>query len=200
MVRRMRLVERFHTPEEHQQFLQGLLQAKRLRKEIAKLQMYRRIGIRTMAEAEKFELDKERRQLHKAAAVTQEEPSLWKQYTTTHKNRERKSLTRGEESAAPAVEESKDEPKVEDPFVTMPGYVLLSSKEAELCRTVGLTPSQYMDCKSALLEASVGSSEGTAPTALAMLDIERRGNVIDFVVQAGWISARVGKDAREAKE
>lgn len=73
LIHRMRLFERFHTPEEHRKFIEDLLKAKRLRKEIAKLQMYRRIGIRTLAEAEKFELDKQSRQFHKMALAQREQ-------------------------------------------------------------------------------------------------------------------------------
>jgi hypothetical protein len=69
LVRRMRLVERFHTPEEHKQFIADVLKAKALRKEIAKLQMYRRIGITSEVEAERYELDKKRRVFHKAAVL-----------------------------------------------------------------------------------------------------------------------------------
>ena len=69
LVRRMRLVERFHTPEEHKQFLAHVLKAKALRKEIAKLQMFRRMGISSEVEAERYELDKKRRVFHKAAAL-----------------------------------------------------------------------------------------------------------------------------------
>jgi len=65
LVHRMRLFERFHTPDEHKKFIVDILKAKQLRKEIAKLQMYRRIGIRSLAEAEMYELDKDRRQFHK---------------------------------------------------------------------------------------------------------------------------------------
>lgn len=69
---RMRLFERFHTPQEHKLFIDDIIKAKRLRKEIAKLQMYRRIGIRSLAEAEKYELDKARRQFHKGAQLQKE--------------------------------------------------------------------------------------------------------------------------------
>lgn len=69
LVRRMRLFERFHSPEEHKQFLDDILKAKRLRKEIAKLQMYRRIGITSLVEAEKYELDKSRHNFHKMAVL-----------------------------------------------------------------------------------------------------------------------------------
>jgi hypothetical protein len=116
LVHRMRLFERFHTPEEHKLFIADLLKAKRLRKEIAKLQCYRRIGIRTLAEAEQYELDKARRSFHRTAHYQKEteaiklsgasntsEPnadgthvssSLWKQYRTNDR-RKRKSITRG---------------------------------------------------------------------------------------------------------
>ena len=53
LVQRMRLFERFHTQKEHEQFLADILRAKRLRKEIAKLQMFRRMGIKDMLEAER---------------------------------------------------------------------------------------------------------------------------------------------------
>jgi hypothetical protein len=72
LVRRMRLFERLHSPQEHKQFLADILKAKQLRKEIAKLQMYRRIGIQSLAEAEKYELDKNRRQSHKLAQLQKE--------------------------------------------------------------------------------------------------------------------------------
>ncbi|KAI2509210.1 Zinc-binding domain [Fragilaria crotonensis] len=72
LVRRMRLFERLHTPEEHRLFIDDLLKAKRLRKEIAQLQMYRRMGIETLAEAEKYENDKTRREIHKMAYLQKE--------------------------------------------------------------------------------------------------------------------------------
>lgn len=129
LVRRMRLFERLHTPEEHQQFISDILKAKRLRKEIAKLQMYRRMGITSLAEAEKFELDKSRREFHKLAymqkeaeaaakmeaanaaaaagdgtfAGVTESSSYWKQYRTT---RVRRSTNRTQDGESPEATES----------------------------------------------------------------------------------------------
>jgi hypothetical protein len=82
LVLRMRLFERFHTPEEHKIFIADILKAKRLRKEIAKLQMYRRIGIRTQLEAERYEIDKARRLFHKNA-VTQHNDEMAKTESST---------------------------------------------------------------------------------------------------------------------
>jgi Myb-like DNA-binding domain/Zinc finger, ZZ type len=138
LVHRMRLFERFHTPAEHKIFIDDLLKAKRLRKEIARLQMYRRMGIRTLVEAERFELDKARRLFHRDACLQKEaeakkaegsggiavletraggaivddsESSLyWKQYRTTDR-KVRRSVNRG----SSIMEEEKVEPSSELP-------------------------------------------------------------------------------------
>lgn len=126
LIRRMRIFERLHSPEEHKTLMEGILKAKRLRKEIAKLQMYRRMGITTLAEAEKYELDKNRREFHKmsqlqkeaekvkaAEAAAQKESgdgedvgfeddvssSLWKQYRTSDR-KYRRSVNRN----SPAIQ------------------------------------------------------------------------------------------------
>eukprot|EP00956_Cyclotella_meneghiniana_P031276 scaffold81739_cov67-Cyclotella_meneghiniana.AAC.4 len=72
LIHRMRLFERFHTFEEHQTFVDNILKAKRLRKEIAKLQTYRRLGITSLADAEKYEFDNSRREYHKMAWMKKE--------------------------------------------------------------------------------------------------------------------------------
>jgi hypothetical protein len=72
LIHRMRLFERFHSSEEHKTFVDNILKAKRLRKEIAKLQTYRRLGITSLADAEKYELDKSRREYHKMAWLKKE--------------------------------------------------------------------------------------------------------------------------------
>lgn len=73
---RMRLFARFQTPEEHDALIQELLVAKRLRKEIARLQMYRRMGFTSIVEAEKFELDRNRREVHRVACEQLEKEEL----------------------------------------------------------------------------------------------------------------------------
>jgi Myb-like DNA-binding domain/Zinc finger, ZZ type len=308
---RMRLLERFHTPEEHQIFIQDLLKAKRLRKEIAKLQMYHRMGIRTLLEAERYELDKARRLFHKnameeKAAMKLATPSTsgvvpsvaapsadtaktvlsskdmaeassslyWKQYRTTDR-KVRRSVNRGSlaahddlmddhtavslivptaavvESTRMDIQEStpvnadaldvekaavgqrtlttadtqdgsafpkegaKDATKstlVHEDLSYLPGYDLLSSRELDLVRSICTTPEQYLQIKKALIseslmlgllddeESSVAMTTNpsrkacpTAPHTLVLMDVERRGKIVDFVVQAGWVPTEFGK-------
>ena len=69
---RMRLFARFQSPEEHEELVQDILKAKRLRKEIARLQMHRRMGFTSMADAERFELDRNRREVHRLVCEQKE--------------------------------------------------------------------------------------------------------------------------------
>lgn len=73
LVQRLRLFARFHKQEEHEAFVKKVLEAKRLRKEIARLQTYQRLGITSLADAERYEVDKRRREVHKNAWMKKEE-------------------------------------------------------------------------------------------------------------------------------
>jgi hypothetical protein len=76
LVNRMRLFARFHSKEEHERFLADLLRAKQIRQEIERLQTYRKMGFRTLLEAEKYELEKCRRFQCNREAPKLKEPAL----------------------------------------------------------------------------------------------------------------------------
>jgi transcriptional adapter 2-alpha len=61
LVQSMRVFARFHTAEQHEQFVEGLLTSLRLRKRIQQLQHYRKNGIRTLAEADVYAAEKKKR-------------------------------------------------------------------------------------------------------------------------------------------
>ena len=216
LVQRMRLFARYQTKEEHMAFVNKIIEAKRLRKEIAKLQMHRRLGITSLVEAEKYELDKSRREEHIGAWIKKEEEKkkaaedairaaredatslgiappppvqpvseaganqslqVWKQFKTTKK-----------ESSTNA-----------NKFVIKdkPGYDLLSSKEVSLCKRLHLLPQDYLDVKKALISESLAQGiykpsvgSGQKKSMIFKVDVTQRDNVIDFVLEAGWISSR----------
>jgi hypothetical protein len=191
LVRRMRLFQRLQTPEEHEQFIADILKAKRLRKEIAKLQMYRRMGITSLAEAEKFELDKSRREFHKyaqlqkeaeaqksaaaaAAAATggvlgdgltfeeeTESSSYWKQYRTT---RVRRSFNRASSDATEQQNES-DEAKVSVLIGTGASTIKAASAQAKAAATQAIGEALESQDDSPQLDKpaeAVSSNEGTS--------------------------------------
>lgn len=221
LVQRMRLFARYHTKEEHEAFVNKIIEAKRLRKEIAKMQMYRRIGITSLAEAEKYEVDKLRREEHIDAwkkkeeekkkagedairatredavglglvsptapippneakvAVSNQSLQVWKQFKTTDKKKD-----------------SNEDASKADNFVIKdePGYDLLSKKEVGLCKRLRLLPKDYLNVKKALISESLTqglwkpTSGGGQKKSIFKIDITQRDSILDFVVEAGWIS------------
>eukprot|EP00536_Pseudo-nitzschia_multiseries_P001190 jgi/Psemu1/250307/estExt_Genewise1Plus.C_140246 len=185
LVHRMRLFERFHTPDEHKQFISDILKAKRLRKEIAKLQMYRRIGIRTLAEAEMYELDKDRRQFHKKLEIDA-------------KNKAAAAIANAKSGAKGGGTASK---KKKFDLSKAPCRDLLSRKERALCERLQIYPVQYLEIKKALIHESLVNglldkeSSNSSKRTIVKIDVERRGNIIEFLVRAGWINRKLGDAA-----
>ena len=73
---------------------------------------------------------------------------------------------------------------------------LLSAKEAELCQRLELLPTQYIDAKKALIKESfthgiLDRGDGDLNRrSIVKIDVEKRDNVIDFILQSGWISSK----------
>ena len=58
----MRVFARFHSAEEHEQFVQGLVNEARLRRRIERLQQWRMNGVKSLKDGERYEDDKKRRE------------------------------------------------------------------------------------------------------------------------------------------
>ena len=58
----MRVFARFHSAEEHEQFVQGLVNEARLRRRIERLQQWRMNGVKTLKDGERYEDEKKRRE------------------------------------------------------------------------------------------------------------------------------------------
>eukprot|EP00808_Paulinella_micropora_P024718 g29535.t1 len=65
----MRVFARFHSKEEHEALVQGLIEEQRLRKRIEQLQNMRANGVRTLAEGEKFDAAKAQRDSQKKKPI-----------------------------------------------------------------------------------------------------------------------------------
>ena len=251
LVNRMRLFARFHSPEEHEQLIQNLLKAKRLRKEIARLQMYRRMGFTSMVDAERFELDRNRREVHRVACEQREKEeknaidtsmglgasevgvqsamssmevnaSYLKQYKQNDRNKRHSiakwptdGATAGsgpEEKANPVVDGDKEAveapsekasavliaalaEKAKEAFDVRkyPGFELLSKKELELCQKLELLPTLYNEAKTALIQESLDQGildeASSNRRSIFKIDVQKRGDVIDFILQSGWVPA-----------
>ena len=109
-------------------------------------------------------------------------------------------------SKAPQKDESStnEAPKDEAEFdiSASKGYDLLSKREIQLCLRLKIYPVQYLEIKKALIFESMkrglldNEAAGSTRRTIVKVDVEKRGNIIDFMVRAGWISTSLGKAAR----
>jgi transcriptional adapter 2-alpha len=237
---RMRLFARFQSPEKHDELVQDILKAKRLRKEIARLQMYRRMGFTSMVDAERFELDRNRREAHRLACEQREKEekiaadtvnelgtnsalstsevkaTYLKQYKLNDRNK-RNSLdndtlfdvetsTEGVCSRTDGTDMQVDTSnaihtsanispvkgaKPQFDVRKCPGYEILTKKELELCQKLELQPKLYTEAKTVLIHESLKQGfldqDSTHRRSLFKVDVEKRGDVINFILKSGWL-------------
>lgn len=109
----------------------------------------------------------------------------------------------GKNAAGAVVEpdEPKNEPEAEvnpsEGLQKLPSADLLSDRELHLCRLSNLKPAEYLEIKRMIVQQSTaaGLVEQRRKTLL-LIDVERRGDVIDFLVKAGWVSPKVEAEVR----
>jgi len=86
----------------------------------------------------------------------------------------------------------------EDSLSKMPGYNLLTAKEADLCRKLSLSPLEYQEIKTAIIQESLAQglldkeTPSSSRRSIVQIDVQRRGDVIDFMIRAGWVSPKAG--------
>lgn len=110
----MRPLARFQTPQEHEEFIKGLIQEMHIRDRIRELQYYRENGIRTFAEAEHFDKEVPRKENLRKSVV----------YNNIKLNSPRIDIEKSKYDEV--VNEKLD-------ITKSPDIELLSQKEIELC-------------------------------------------------------------------
>ncbi|GAA6042350.1 hypothetical protein JCM8097_003865 [Rhodosporidiobolus ruineniae] len=141
LITRAKPFSRIQTAVDHEEFVDGLLYELSLRKRIADLQSYRRAGITTLSEAERYETARQQRQSSKAAyrdtlalsfgssAPPSRRPTPQSQITQSLRNRPPPPLT----------------------LATAASLQLLSQPERQLCATLRILPRPYLFLKEVLL-------------------------------------------------
>lgn len=75
IIAQLRPFARFHSAQEHEKLVDGMISAMRLRKQIMLLQEYRKNGVRTLAEIEFYDSEKKKRDLEQAIQKQRESAS-----------------------------------------------------------------------------------------------------------------------------
>lgn len=174
--------------EEHGEFLQNLLEERTIRRRIDELKKYRRMGYRTLMEAE----GNARRRDSGLEISTRGKREKDREASNPY---ERPTLTRSSKWLSRDREEIVLSPKPRKPgapldISTSVGYDLLSEKERELCSSLRIYPQQYMVIKDTLLRESlrVGVLKKAVARQLIKIDVNKTSRIFDFLESAGWIN------------
>jgi len=80
-------------------------------------------------------------------------------------------------------------------IINCPGYSLLCQSEVGLCQRLSLLPEHYLEAKKNLIHESL--TQGLLDNGsinshrTVVIDVEKRENIVEFILRAGWISNKV---------
>jgi transcriptional adapter 2-alpha len=147
LLAQVRPFARFQTPEEHDNFVDGLIAAMRLKKQILLLQEYRKNGVRTLAEAELYDAEKKKRELDQAIQKQRDSASYLYESGRTTSSRDRANRWQNREQGDAAGDSTRTRGTgglnaIAATFAIegTPGSHLLTPKEKELCSKLKLLP------------------------------------------------------------
>ena len=204
---RLKCFARFHSPEEHEQFVQGIIKEMRLRQRIAKLQEYRKAGIRTLREADQYEMDKRRREKEQESRKRRQNNSYLyasvpkktsKARADRYAERNESGSMSSSSSSASSSSSSLSSSAAPNKRARLgpldvsgaPDVEKLSDSEKELCSSLRLLPKHYLVIKDTIVRESLRLGYLSTQDAQAMLniDVRKTGRLYDFFVSAGFVS------------
>ncbi|TRM70261.1 hypothetical protein BD626DRAFT_392956 [Schizophyllum amplum] len=183
ILQRLRPFARLQTAEDFEVFSADILYEALLRKRIQDLQNYRRLGLTTAADIERYDIDLAKRAANAKAA-------------TTHSYYARPRAT-------PADSESTTAAKRPAPLnlANSPALHLLTPAEQTLCSQLRILPRPYLVIKETLVREYArrgGKLRRREARDLVKIDVNKTSRVWDFLVQAGYLN--ITSDNLQGKE
>ncbi|GJE90024.1 SWIRM-domain-containing protein [Phanerochaete sordida] len=198
---RLRPFARLQTAEDYEAFVADAIWEAMLRKRIAELQHYRRMGLTNAADIEKYEVDLVKR--------TQARATISRDYYPVERLNLRTGSAR--QSAGPDSRRDSEGPdgvragpapaagpsgrKIPAPLnlANSPSLHLLTPEEQTLCSQLRILPKPYLVIKETLVREYArrgGKLRRREARDLVKIDVNKTSRVWDFLVQAGFL--RVG--------
>uniref|UniRef100_A0A8D3C128 Transcriptional adapter n=1 Tax=Scophthalmus maximus TaxID=52904 RepID=A0A8D3C128_SCOMX len=176
----MRRFARVAGPIEHDKFIESHALEFELRREIHRLQEYRKAGIKSFCSAKVYERAKrmredERRKRTMLCDVLQyiQDGRACQQWLS-----KQAAIRAGRRSAPPLN------------LTGLPGTEKLNEREKELCQVVRLVPGAYLEYKQALLNECrrQGGLRLAQARALIKIDVNKTRKIYDFLIKEGYIT------------
>ncbi|CAN0165041.1 unnamed protein product [Ectocarpus sp. 6 AP-2014] len=197
LVARLRPFARFSNAKEHDELIDNLIAAKKIRARIETLQMYRQNGITTIAEGIEFDKARQRRQEELASQKHRESASyLYDGHasakgSTGDRNRRYKDRNKGGGMSDGNGDDGRNGNNLLD-VEGAPGVEYLSPAERALCSQLHLLPGYYLVIKNAMIQECVksGCLKKSNLAGLATLDKPRLDKMYDFFSTSGWVTEK----------
>ncbi|KAI9430008.1 hypothetical protein H4582DRAFT_2217976 [Lactarius indigo] len=212
IIHRLRPFARLQTAEDYEVFCTDILYEAMLRKRIAELQQYRRLGLTTAADIKKWEedlynactqakanmsRDSERLQQLRAASARQSlGPDSSRRNSGVGVDADRKSVDQ-----TSATGPSGRRPPAPLNLANSPSLHLLTPAEQTLCSTLRILPKPYLVIKETLVREYArrgGKLRRREARDLVKIDVNKTSRVWDFLVQAGYL--RIGVDQSQQQQ
>ncbi|GAA5861218.1 hypothetical protein JCM1840_003119 [Sporobolomyces johnsonii] len=171
LITRTKVFARIQTAQDHEEFVDGLLYEIHLRKRIAELQDYRRAGITTLADGERYDTARSQRLSAKAASY-RDSVSL---------SFDRSGAARRPTPQSSYLAQLRARPAPPLTLATAGSVQLLTPLEQRLCSTLRILPRPYLFLKEVLLREWVRLRGRMGPNeARRVVGREQKG------VEQGW--------------
>ncbi|XP_031492465.1 transcriptional adapter ADA2-like isoform X2 [Nymphaea colorata] len=202
---------RFHSQEEHDALIQGLILERKIRQRIQELQEYRAAGCRTLAEGERYAAEKRKRESEANMLKAKDgNQSFAGGKVLQHVNRPG-SKDKKDPDGTPGIDNNKiksnsrNESGGADAFSTttghiarildqwditgLPGAELLSMAEQQLCCQIRLLPAQYLKMKEVLMLEALKGSVLKKADAYELFKVEpsKVDRVYELATKMGWV-------------
>ncbi|KAF8629893.1 hypothetical protein AX15_003249 [Amanita polypyramis BW_CC] len=205
IIHRLRSFAKLQTAEDYENFSTGILYESMLRRKIQELQHYRRLGLTTPADIEKYESDLAKR-TQQAKGVTRDYALERSQGRTSCRQSSGPDPRRSSLASFAGDGEDRRSRERETPGSTAgipirrqpaplnlansPSLHLLTAPEQALCSQLRILPKPYLVIKETLVREYArrgGKLRRREARDLVKIDVNKTSRVWDFLVQAGYL-------------
>ncbi|EPQ57143.1 SWIRM-domain-containing protein [Gloeophyllum trabeum ATCC 11539] len=207
IIQRLRPFAKLQTAQDFEEFVTDMLYEHTLRRRIQELQLYRRLGLRTAADIDQYELDAAKRGYFPPDRVQQLRAASGRPSAGPEgRHGSVQSLDRRSRSRepTPSQQASGSQTSVAAAPLNLansPSLHLLTPAEQALCSSLRILPKPYLVIKETLVREYArrgGKLRRREARDLVKIDVNKTSRVWDFLVQAGYL--RIGQDASTSQD
>ncbi|TFK44272.1 hypothetical protein BDQ12DRAFT_694801 [Crucibulum laeve] len=203
IIHRLRPFARLQTAEDYEAFAADILYEAILRKRIQELQHYRRLGLSTPADIEKYDQDLVKRTQSKAASTRDYASDRLQHRASGRQSSDRRSREPTPRLPGPSGTSGPTARRPPAPLnlANSPSLHLLTPAEQTLCSQLRILPKPYLVIKETLVREYArrgGKLRRREARDLVKIDVNKTSRVWDFLVQAGFLKITTEPTANSA--